>query len=705
MVHQEPAGSCRRYSLVFPANVQPAQVQAWLRALAGALGAPHRRDAVAVLELQADARGLQHRLVIPPRHADYAVAQLRTLIPGVRVAPQTDPTRTPWTSVVELTSSSPKGDMNLPSIEAAAATVMAAMQGTADQEALLLQVAVTPAMAAKAVKNDRSTHKAVKAVEPGYLVSIRIAARSDDAEHAQRLLRRVQAAVGSTASSGARFRRKLTFSKAALSKKIEQAKGNLMYSTQLSVIELSALLGWPIGSPHVAGLPQGRTRQLPASAAVPRKGKVIGRSNFPGAERPVAVAARQAVKHLHVVGPTGTGKTTLLANLVAQDMKQGYGVIVLESKGDLFQAALDRVPRRRIKDVIVLDVNDATHPVGFNVLSSGTTRSAVDELSALITNLYGDGGGVYAPMLLYYGLHALAETPGSTFIDLPSMLTPQGPEEVAWRDQVVGSVKNRDVHQFWQRYLSDSNKERDRMAAPVHNRIWQLAVRPEIRNIIGQSTSSFTFEEVLQDNKILLINLNSVRVGEQTASLTGTLLMNALWSAVRTVKKTKPSFLYLDEFQDFVNLPISAADMLAKTRSFNLGLVLAHQDLDQLSKVRGLEQAVLANARSKVVFQTSSRDARALQREFGRLVDEEDFLNLAAYEAIVRIATEDGVSSPITVSTNPAMKPTGVANAVRLASRTTYGRPIAEVEAQIDVRRRGSDRTKTKPKLGAQKWG
>lgn len=243
------------------------------------------------------------------------------------------------------------------------------------------------------------------------------------------------------------------------------------------------------------------------------------------------------------------------------------------------------------------------------------------------------------------------------------------------------------------------------MAAPVHNRIWQLTVRPEIRNIIGQSVSSFTFEDVLTSGKILLINLAGVRVGEMTASLTGTLLMNALYSAVRTVTMKKPSFMFVDEFQDFVNLPVNAADMLAKTRSFGLGLVLAHQDLDQLSKVRGLEQAVLANARSKVVFQTSSRDARVMQREFGRLVDEDDFLNLGAYEAIARIATPDGVSAPITMTTDPPSRTTGVANAVRLASRTTYGRPVAEVETEIDARRRISDdRPTKKPKLGAQRW-
>ncbi|MEC3978170.1 type IV secretory system conjugative DNA transfer family protein [Amycolatopsis sp. H20-H5] len=678
-------------------------------------------------ELSATERGITHHLAVPAVHADYLTSQLRTQVPGIRVVPSDVVTGRRWTVAVELGMTRPDRTLRITSAEQVSASLLASVQGLVRGETILVQFVVTPtrpvrvpaptpvrgregrwglaSVPGSGVDKEVTADRRTKLSEPNFTGVLRIAVQSDGQERAGRLLEHVRSSLTSVSSPDTRFRRKLTFFKANLLRRIDQGSGSLIYGAQFSTAELAALVGWPLGSPHVAGLPQGRTRQLPASASVPRVGRVIGRSNFPGSERPVAISALDSCKHVHVVGPTGTGKTTLLANMVKQDMEQGYGVIVLESKGDLFTAALDCVPRRRIKDVIVLDVNESDFPVGFNVLTSGTSSSAVDELSALIIGIYGDHGGVYAPMLMYYGLHALAGTPGSTFIDLPAMLTPQGPEESAWRDQVVRAVQNRDVRQFWERYLADKRAEQDRMAMPVHNRIWQLAVRPEIRNIIGQSTSSFTFEDVLRDGKILLVNLNGVRVGEQTASLTGTLLMNALYSAVRSVKKSKPSFLYLDEFQDFVNLPVNAADMLAKARSFGLGLVLAHQDLDQLSKVRGLEQAVLSNARSKVVFQTSARDARALQREFGRLVDEDDFLNLGAYEAIARVATSEGVSAPITLVAEPPSKVTGVANAVRAASRTTYGRPIAQVEDEIRARRRIVDgRAGKKPKVGPQKW-
>ncbi|MEC3978145.1 type IV secretory system conjugative DNA transfer family protein [Amycolatopsis sp. H20-H5] len=705
--------------MTLPASLPENQVQAWLQSLGGI-----RHSAVLGLELRATDHGLAHHLVIPHDQADYVVSQLRSLVPGVRVVPVAVQPAPAWTVAIELGLTDLLRTLRIPSPEQLSTSLLASVQGLRSGEMVLLQWVVTPARPETpppAGTNDRSgtwrspTHggatdgdsmdKRAKLSEPNFLAVLRIAVHAGGESRAGHLLNHVRSGLTSANAVAIRFRRKPLVTKARVAMRIEQASGSLLYGAQLSVSELTGLIAWPIGSPHVAGLPQGRTRQLPATAAIPKAGRVIGRSNFPGAERPLAVSYPDATKHLHVIGPTGTGKTTLLTNMVAQDMQQGYGVIVLESKGDLFTAALDRVPRRRIKDVIVLDVNDTAFPVGFNVLNSGSSHAAVDELSALITGIYGDHGGVYTPMIMYYGLHALAETTDSTFIDLPTLLTPQGSEEIAWRDQLVQRLHNRDVRQFWERYLDDKNRERDRMAAPVHNRVWQLAVRPEIRNIIGQSRSSFTFDDVLTSGKILLINLNGVRVGEQTASLVGTLLMNSLYTAVRTVRMTKPAFLYLDEFQDFVNLPVNAADMLAKTRSFGLGLVLAHQDLDQLSKVRGLEQAVLANARSKLVFQTSARDARVMQREFGRLVDEDDFINLGAHEALARIATTDGVSAPITLVANPPTKPVGFGNAVRAASRSAYGRPLAQVEAEIEARRRLlHDPVRPKPNLGAQKW-
>lgn len=712
------------YQLTFPADLDAGRVMAWLHTVVGTLLAGSAglfTLLTIVLEVVASERGLQHQLRVPPGRADDFVRPLRALVPGITVTPSSTLVDRSWVEAVELGTRSPAGRLNALSSEHLTAGLLSSLQGLGRDEVVALQWVLAPARGQNPpIKGNvgvpetfgfhvngkgSKTERSAKPEAPNLLGVLRVAAEAETAPRARQLLGQVRAALGSAINMGTRITKRPAISKGALLRRVVEGSGLLLFPARISVPELVGLIGWPIGSPHVAGLQQGRTRQLVAPASVPRAGRVIGTSNFPGAERPVALSYKEAVKHLHVLGPTGVGKTTLLANMAAQDMEQGYGVIVIESKGDLFQACIDRVPRDRLSDVIICDVNDAARPVGFNVLPSSSYNSAIDQLSALITSMSGDTSGVYAPMLMYFGLHALAATPGSTFIDLPTMLTPQSPEEAAWREDVVSRVKNPNVRQFWQRYLNDSRKDQDRMTAPVHNRIWQLTVRPEIRNIIGQSNSSFTFEEVLRGNKILLINLNGVRVGEQTASLFGTLLMNALWTAARSVKKTRASFLYLDEFQDLINLPVPAAEMLAKLRSSLVGLILAHQDNDQLAKVRGLEQAVLANARSKVVFQTSARDARIMQREFGRLLTEDDFINLGAFEAIARIATDAGVSPPMTIATAPPSKTTGIGRAVKAASRAKYGRAVAEVEAEIDARRRVSAKKPSKPNLGTQKWG
>lgn len=221
------------------------------------------------------------------------------------------------------------------------------------------------------------------------------------------------------------------------------------------------------------------------------------------------------------------------------------------------------------------------------------------------------------------------------------------------------------------------------------DRIWQLNNRRSIRNIIGQSTSTVSLGGVIRGNKILLVNLARATQGKDTAGLLGSLLLNSLWSAVQSgaANLARPTMLYLDEFQDFLNLPIVPADMFAQAHSLGLAMTVAHQFLGQLS--REPQDATANNARSKVVFQTSADEARSFARGFGGTVTEPDFMNQRRFEVIAPLATSDGVSRPVTGVTLPPVDETGLSDEVRRMSRATYGRPAAEVEAEIK-RRRGT---------------
>jgi hypothetical protein len=728
--HDEAAPSTSSFDLVFPADLTPKQVLSWVHSLAGLLvSGPGRLFGVRslTLELRATDKGLHYRLAAPKAYAGYLANQLRTHLPGIRVTPlSTEPLQS-WTLAVEFGLRRHLQTLYVPDPISVSTSLLAGLREIGRGETCLVQLVLTPALHERPPAqtrqssgsglrllggmnvtlprqaNDRILDQRQKLEGPNMLAVLRVGIAAASEQRARHLLASVTSALGSTRSARNSLVRRPT-PQGIVRRRLVARTAPMVYPMQLTAVELVALLGWPIGSPVIAGLPQARTRHLPATESILRRGRVIAASNFPGAERPLALTPADSCKHLHVCGPTGTGKTVLLANLVAQDVAAGYGVIVIEGKGGdegLFARCLKRVPKSRLDDAIILDVTDTDYPVAFNVLSQGSPRVVVEELCALFEYLYRDTRGVWTREVLYHGLSTLITRPESTFVDLAPLLVPMNPSEEAWRDDLIRSLTDRELRNFWQRFGNQPRATQDRIAQPVMDRIWQLNARPEIRNIIGQSRSSFTMQEVVSSGKILLVNLAGL--GQQTASLAGTLLMNALWRAVQGTRHKQPLFLYLDEFQDFLQLPINPADMFAKARGFGLGITAAHQDLGQLPVE--LRQAVLANARSKVVFQCAADDARTFAREFGRAVSDEDFMNLGPYEVLMRLATAEGVSQPVTGMSLPPSEPTELEHEVRTRSRQRYGRRLADVEAEIDARRHATEAPpKKRPRVGGTTW-
>lgn len=714
----------RTYRVAFPADLDEDRVVAWVRATTGTLRTtPMRIKGLHSLtfEMWATSTGIEHRLRVPYTQAEFIVSQLRSLVPGVRVEPVDNYRPRAWTWAAEFGLTHTSRQLRIYSVADLSASILASVQPLRADETMLVQWTVTPAPPAKLpIYKQATTHEMSgrlltqgniatrdevndrrgKLAEPNVMAVLRVAAQAENDGRANGLVFRVRSSLAATHGPSTRFHKRF-LSKSALEKRVNTAAAPMVFPMQLSATELSALIAWPIGNPRVPGLPATQAQHIPVSEAVPRTGRIIGRSNFPGSDRPIGIDYVSALKHMHISGPTGVGKTVLLANMVRQDVAAGYGVVVMEAKGDLFRSALDYIPYNRMQDVIILDVNDTARPVGFNLLQQGSSRVVIDEVTNLFEKLY-DTKSVWTREVLYHGLRTLATDPNLTFVDLAPLLVPMSQEEGNWRDSVIRSVGDKELLNFWQRFQNQARTAQDRITAPVMDRIWQLNARPELRNIVGQSTSSFQMADVVLNNKILLVNL--ANLPRDSASLTGTLLMNALWHAVKTHKLTRPTFLYLDEFQDFMNLPIDPEDMLAKARGFGLGMVLAHQHLDQLPT--SMKQAILTNARSKVVFQTGAADASVMSREFGSRVSDQDFINLGPYEAVSRIATDGGVSAPFTLATNAPAARLGLGQRVRDLSRDRYGRSVAEVEAEIEARRiTAKPSTRRRPKLsGADGW-
>ena len=662
----------KTYRLAFPSDLDAERVLSWVRAFSGTLRGPRFQFTGApslCFEMWATNEGIVHRLKVPWQHVEYILPQLHSLVPGIHVTPEDNyPYNKHWTRAVEAKLTSTSRTLRIYSPVDTSASLLASVAALEPGETVLLQWVVTPTPPKAApIPDDATSHKTnlwtvlngnqanrdevadrrKKLEEPNLVAVLRVAAIAETPVRADQLIHRVRASLAATRGPATRFIKRL-LAQDTVRRRIQQSAGSVVFPIQLSATELTALIAWPIGNPFVTGLAPIRTRPLPAPGTVPVTGMVIGRSTFPGDERLVALGFEEALMHTHVLGKTGVGKSELLAHMTRQAMEHDYGLILMEREGDLYSKALNYVPRNRVNDVIVMDAADRARPVGFNILDQGNPATAIDEIIALLQHRYGrEGLGIWAQEYIYHGLKTIAEHPELSFIDLAPLLNPETSEEVAWADQLVRLVRDPEIRRWWQRHENRDKRSQQQRADPVLSRMWQLVSRPEMRYIMGQSKSSFKLADVLQENKILLINFRGVP--KDAASLTGTLMLNAMWHAIKSIKKTRPTYLVLDEFADFMDLPIDTESMLAQARKHKVGLILANQHMAQLKP--SVRDAVVSNARSKVIFQSNANDAYILRKEIGGRIAlrTEDMIGLQVYEAIVQLMTPPGSSPPMTV--------------------------------------------------------
>lgn len=714
------------YILNFPTDLKHDQLTSWLRAISRTVSTSKWNLAGSesiVFETLSTDQGIIHKIKVPWQHKDDIIPQLRALAPGVTATPEEIPRRVPWTHAVEVGLHNPARTLDIPIPENLAASILAGMQPLTEGEAVLLQWVVAPARleqlphrastsnefrlgGTSQATEDQIKDRRAKLSEPNVMGVLRVAAKAGTPVRAEHLIGRVKTSL-KPVENGTTYWSPSTNRKDVILTRVNNASSMAVWPVQLMVSELAALIAWPIGSPNVSGLPRGASRQLAANLAVPREGIVIGSSTFPGHERPVAISTEGGFQHTLITGSTGVGKTTLLANMVEQDMQQGNTVIVMEPKGDLFYETLARVPYNRRADVIIVDLNDTAFPVGFNVLQQGNPRLAAASIKSLFETMFPDiRRGAWARAALHRGLQTLITDPRTAFTDIVPLFSPtsRSDPETDWKDNLIRGLTDYDLKLFWQRFDNFKLDQQERYAAPLMDRAWIINETPEVRNIFGQSTSSFTFDDVVRNNKILLINLSGVP--DDAASLTGTIFMQSLWTAVQALRGSaeKPAFLYLDEFQSFMKLPIATDEMLAKARSFRLGMRLAHQHLDQLTPE--LVSAVKSNARNKIMFNLNASDATVMAREYGSLVTPHDFQALRAYEAMAQVMSSEGSSQPFSMQTFPASRRSANVDALRIASRQQYGRPVDQVIQEMRDRRKGPEgpAKRVRPPISGADW-
>ncbi len=464
----------------------------------------------------------------------------------------------------------------------------------------------------------------------------------------------------------------------------------LLWPIRLHARELLPLLGLPLGDVRVPGLERQRVRRFPVAPVVPRRGRVLGDA-LAGHPRPVAQAVADAPMHLLVQGNTGSGKSTLLANLVLQDVHvPGRPVVVIEPKGDLIRSLLARIPAHRHNEVVLLDPA-APFTVGLNPLAgrSGDGELAVDAVFSVLKQLNAGSWGPRLGDLLHAGLLTLAHQPEKevTLVELPALFT-----DPALRRRLLARLGEEvwTIKPVWAWYDGLSHGEQAMVAGPLLNKLRPWVQRTAVRHLLGVPEPRWSFEDVLGRGRILLVSLGAGMLGRETASLLGALIVDGLWRAITARGSLAPehrrlALVYIDEWQDYVRLPVDLADALAMSRGYHVGLTLANQSIT--SQVPAdLRIAALSQARSKVVFAVGSADAGVLARELGEPVRPEDLQGLGTYEAVAGLLVGGELAPPVSLRTRPLPPLQQAAEQVTEISRTRYGLDRQEVEAAIRAR-------------------
>lgn len=701
------------YELRFPHGLEPAAVTTFLCSLSGLVAARpwHQLQVRAVVfEISATAGRIRHHLVVPEGQAETVLAQLRAALPDVVVQPDPSHQTGNPTLAGELGLAASSRPLRVDQPTAVAQSLLASLQPLADGEQLIVQYIASPVGpvaavraparrrqgAARVLTEGLSVHlrdaEAVRAARakqatPLFRTSIRVGVVAQP-KRARALLGRLTAAFHGANAPGAHLHRRRVPSRWTAWTMSARAVRLVAHSCLLNASELTGLVAFPLASPALPGLLLGGCRQLPPAASIPTEGRVVARSNFPGGERDLALSVTDSLAHLHVIGPTGVGKSTLLLNLITADMAAGRGVVVIDPKGDLVADTLDRVPPERVDDVVVIDPTDELRPVGLNLLAGAdqAPELIVDQVVGLFHQLYRAFWGPRTDDILRSALLTLVAEPGMTLCEVPLLLT-----DPALRRRLTGRIDDPvGLGPFWAWYEGLSDAERAAAVGPVTNKLRAFLLRRRIRNVIGQAEPSFDLAGALAEGRIVLVALTKGLLGDEAAALVGSLFVARLWQAIQhragqSPNQRRPVFGFIDEVQDYLHLPTSIGDVLAQARGLGFGLTLAHQHLGQLPPA--LRQGILANARSRVIFQ-SPADARVLARDLTPHLGEADLRGLGAREVVASLATGAQVAPPATALTLPPPPPTGQSAAARAASRARYGQDRAEVEAAIRARHR-----------------
>jgi hypothetical protein len=466
----------------------------------------------------------------------------------------------------------------------------------------------------------------------------------------------------------------------------------------LTADELSSIFHFPnksIETPYINWL---SSKRAPAPEKIPTSGLYLGLSVFRGVERPVYVGEEDRRRHMYIVGRTGMGKTQLLKNMMLQDIYSGKGICFIDPHGDAAEDLLAMIPPNRAEDVIYFDPGDQERPFGINMLEAYNEDQKHFVVASIIGLMYKlfdpNKTGIIGPRFEHGVRNAMLTAmskPGATFVEVMRLMT-----DSAFVRELLPLVQDPVVRRYWTDQIAQTTDfHKSEVLDYTVSKFGRFVTNKMMRNIIGQSTSSFDLRKVMDEGKILIMNLSKGKIGEENSNFLGLILVPKILNAAMArsdvpMEQRKDFYLYVDEFQNFATETF--ADILSEARKYRLNLIVANQFIGQIGEE--LKNAVFGNVGTLVAFRVGVTDANFLQHEFAPTFSEGDLVNVDIFNAYVKTIVNGEPMVPFSMNARPDFEKwktiinPQVGQAIRELSRLKFGRDRATVEADIGERAR-----------------
>lgn len=541
-----------------------------------------------------------------------------------------------------------------------------------------------------------------KVAKPGFEVSIRVVSVAPDKETAK-------ANLGNIGSSFSQFGSEYNYLKGRRILNKGSFMEDFLYRYQpmfdvfgnhesiLNSEELATIFHFPnrqVTTPHIYWI---YSKTAPAPSEIPEEGLYLGMSTYRGIKRKVHIGNEDRMRHVYIIGKTGTGKSELLKDMVIQDIKEGKGLCFMDPHGDAIEDILKMIPPERAEDVIYFNPSDTERPMGFNLLEVHSEDEQHFASTAVINMMYklfdpyktGIVGPRFEHSVRNAMLTAMSAQPGSTFVEVMRILT-----DSRFVQELLPRVTDPIVRRFWTDQIAQtSDFHKSEVLDYITSKFGRFVTNKLVRNIIGQSQSSFDLRKVMDEGKILLINLAKGELGEENSNFLGLILVPRILMAAMSrsdvpMDQRRDFYLYVDEFQNFATPDFAV--ILSEARKYRLGLCVANQFIGQVEEE--VKNAVFGNVGTIISFRIGVTDANYLAHEFTPVFGEDDLLNVEKYHAYVKTTVNNEPVQPFSLdltkdmSAQKAGENTRVAEIIKEMSRLRYGRDMRLVEAEISRR-------------------